>query len=157
MNVNNRMDDVVNDEGFTVVGIELRTSNDEAERTIPPFWGRFWQDNVLVQIPRRTSDEVYAVYTNFAHPGIDNEGVYSLVIGARVAGAEVPDGMTSVIIPASRRIRFAVEDNDLAKVGLAWQHIWARTDLPTTYLADYEHYSADGTISILVGVEYEMS
>ncbi|MGC4106712.1 MAG: effector binding domain-containing protein [Thermomicrobiales bacterium] len=141
-------------EAFTVVGIELRTDNTEAMRTIPPFWGRFFGEEILARIPDRVDGDVYAVYTNFAHPGIDNEGTYSLVIGARVAeDTTVPEGMIAVGIPASARVQFAVDGNDPGRVGEAWATSWARTDLRKTYLADYEHYAADGTIAILVGVE----
>lgn len=150
------MDDVRTVDGFEVVGIELRTDNAEAYRTIPPFWERFFGEGVLTRIPDRVDGDVYAVYTNFAHPGVDNEGTYSLVIGGRVVpGTVVPEGMVAVDVPASRRVRFPVEGNDPANVGDAWALSWARTDLRKTFLADYEHYASDGAVAIFVGVEGE--
>ena len=138
-----------------VIGIELRTSNADALRTIPPHWQRFSEEGVLAKLAGRQSDDVHAVYTNFQNAGRDNEGLYSLVIGAQVpADAEVPAGMVRVVVPASRRAVFPVETGRFDLVGAAWQKIW-QTRLPKTFVADYEHYRADGRIEILVGIEKE--
>jgi predicted transcriptional regulator YdeE len=138
-----------------VIGIELRTSNAEAMQTIPAHWQRFSQEGVLARIAGRASDDIYAVYTHFENAGRDNGGLYSLVIGARApAGASVPAGMVRVVAPASRRAVFPVEKGRFDLVGAAWQEIW-RTPLAKTFIADYEHYGADGGIEILVGIEKE--
>lgn len=139
-----------------IVGIELRTSNEEAFRTIPPHWQRFGDENVLAAIRGQTSGGVYAVYTNFENAGRGNEGLYSLVIGAAVPpGTPVPQGMVRAVVPASRRAVFPVEKGRPDLVGAKWQEIWRRGDLPKTYIADYEHYAADGSIAIHVGIERE--
>ena len=136
-----------------VTGIALRTSNDEAAQTIPPFWQRFGEQQVLAAIPGRIGTDVLAVYTQFAHAGVDNQGLYSLVIGAEVSpDAPVPAGMQRVVVPASRRAVFEVARGRPDLVGAAWQRIWA-TPLPKTYLADYERYTQDGAITISVGIE----
>ncbi|MDT7513615.1 GyrI-like domain-containing protein [Rhodoferax mekongensis] len=136
-----------------VVGIELRTSNLEAMQTIPPHWQRFSAEGVLGQITGRLSDEVYAVYTHFENAGSNNQGLYSLVIGAAVpASACVPPGMVRVVVPASKRAVFAVEPGRQDLVGPKWMEIWARTDLPKTYIAEFERYSPDGTIQISIGL-----
>lgn len=136
-----------------VVGIELRTSNDEAMQTIPPHWRRFTEEGVLARIPNRAGDEVLAVYTHFEHEGIDNRGRYSLIIGAPVEGLrEVPPGMVSAVVPASRRAVFAVERARPDLVGQAWQQIWQHGDLQKTFIADYERYGAHGDIDIHIGI-----
>ncbi|MED5620330.1 GyrI-like domain-containing protein [Ideonella sp. BN130291] len=138
---------------ITIVGIELRTSNAEAFNTIPPHWQRFTSEGVLARIPAKASDEVVAVYTHFEHEGIDNEGTYSLIIGAPVDGLrEVPAGMVSAVIPPSRRVVFPVERGRHDLVGAAWQHIWAQPGLAKTFIADYERYQANGDIDICIGV-----
>jgi predicted transcriptional regulator YdeE len=135
-----------------VVGIELRTSNEEAARTIPPHWERFGRETVLSRLPQRLSDDVYAVYTHFENAGRDNRGTYSLVIGAAVpASAAVPEGMTRASVPASRRAVFGVERGRHDLVAAAWQRIWD-TPLAKTFIADYERYGPDGEIEILVGI-----
>ncbi len=140
-------------DAITVVGIELRTSNLEAMQTIPPLWQRFTQDKVLASIPNKRGDDVFAVYTHFEHAGSNNTGLYSLVIGAAVApDAEVPAGMVRVVVPASPRAVFAVGAGRFDLVGPAWQAVWERTDLPKTFIAEYEHYAANGDIHISIGL-----
>lgn len=140
-------------EPLLVIGIELRTSNDEADRTIPDHWRRFTGQQVPAHVPQRAGEDVIAVYTHFEHEGIDNRGRYSLVIGCPVRGRpEVPPGMVSVFVPASRRARFAVENGRHDLVGAAWRRVWAHDDLPKTYLADYERYGPDGSIELCIGV-----
>ena len=136
-----------------IFGIELRTSNPEAARTIPPHWQRFGEQAVLTHIPGRLTDDVYAVYTHFTNAGRDNVGSYSLVIGAQVhPDTPLPAGMTRAVVPASARAVFAVEKGRFDQVGAAWQDIWTRSDLDKTFVADYEHYLPDGRINIMVGI-----
>lgn len=142
------------DQAIHVIGIELRTSNDQAFKTIPGHWQRFTQEAVPAKVPGKLSDDVYAVYTDFQNAGRDNQGVYSLVIGVAVpADAAVPEGCARAVIPASPRAVFPVEKGRFDQVGEAWQAIWQRRDLRKTFIADYEHYRADGRIDILVGIE----
>ncbi len=139
---------------FQVTGLELRTSNPEASRTIPPHWARFSSEGVLARIPGRLSDDVYAVYTHFEHAGRDNEGVYSLVIGAAVdPAAPVPAGLVSVAVPASARMVFAVEPGRTDRVASMWQTIWDFHERTKTFIADYERYRPSGEIDIFIGIE----
>ncbi|MEJ7840011.1 MAG: hypothetical protein WKF81_14450, partial [Thermomicrobiales bacterium] len=55
---------------LTIIGRQLRTANDVAASTIPPFWGEFEATGSVKQIPNRLSDDVYAVYTHFANEGV---------------------------------------------------------------------------------------
>ncbi len=140
-------------DAITVVGIELRTSNDVAAQTIPPLWQRFSQDNVLASIPAKRGDDVFAVYTHFEHAGSNNTGLYSLVIGAAVApDAPVPTGMVRVVVPASPRAVFAVDSGRFDLVGPAWQAVWERGDLAKTFIAEYERYFSNGVIHISIGL-----
>jgi predicted transcriptional regulator YdeE len=137
-----------------IVGVELRTTNLEAMQTIPSHWARFTQEDVLAHIPAKLSDAVYAVYTHFENAGSNNTGIYSLVIGAAVpASADVPAGMVRVVIPASKRVVFDVAHGRVDLVGAKWMEIWGHTELPKTYIAEYERYSADGTIAISIGLQ----
>ncbi len=136
-----------------VVGIELRTNNLEAMQTIPPHWQRFATEGVLGQLQSRLSDEVYAVYTHFENAGSNNQGLYSLVLGAAVpAGAGVPPGMVRVVVPASMRAVFEVEPGRQDLVGPKWMEIWGHTELPKTFIAEFERYSPDGNIQISIGL-----
>jgi predicted transcriptional regulator YdeE len=146
------------DRAVRIIGIELRTDNHEAMRTIPPHWQRFTEEGVLARIPGKLSDEVYAVYTHFENAGVNNEGVYSLIIGAPVSGTQaVPPGMSHAVLPASPRAVFPVPQGRFDQVGPAWQAVWQRDDLPKAYVADCERYRADGQIDILIGLRHGAS
>jgi predicted transcriptional regulator YdeE len=137
-----------------VIGIELRTTNLEAMQTIPGHWQRFSQEEVLAHLPAKINGDVFAVYTHFENAGVNNTGLYSLVIGAPVpASAEVPAGMVRVVIPASKRAVFDVEPARFDLVGAKWMEIWGHTDLAKTVIAEYERYSADGKIAISIGLQ----
>ena len=137
-----------------IVGIELRTSNAEAMQTIPPFWQKFYQENILQQIANKVSDNVFAVYTNFENEGKNNEGTYSLIIGAEVSEIQtLPENFVSTIIKPSKRAVFEVEKGHPEKVGEKWQEIWQTTDLEKSYLSDYELYHSSGEIEIYIGIK----
>jgi predicted transcriptional regulator YdeE len=139
-------------ESFTIAGLELRTTNEQAFETIPAHWERFHRGGALAAIPGRASDDVYAVYTNFEHPGVDNLGVYSLILGARVTGAQdVPPGMTAITVAAARHAVFTVATGHPERVGARWQDIWGCTDIAKSYLCDHERYRPNGAIDIFVG------
>jgi len=141
-------------DGFDVIGIALRTSNDFADKTIPPFWGRFIGEGILQQIRGRVNDDIHAVYTKFAHPGIDNNGEYTFVIGAQVEPRQdAPDGMVKVTVPTSTRLCFPVSTGRPDLVGERWVEIWNRHDLAKTFIAEYERYAASGEIVISIGAE----
>lgn len=137
-----------------VVGLELRTCNPDAPRTIPAHWARFMDEAVLQRIPHKLSDDVWAVYTHFEHAGLNNQGVYSLIVGAQVpADGEVPAGLARAVLPASERAVFSAEAGRPQSVAAVWQKIWALSDLKKTFIADAERHAADGEIEILIGVQ----
>ncbi len=143
------------DTALRIIGIELRTANREAMHTIPPHWQRFTEEGVLARIPGRLSDEVYAVYTHFENAGLNNEGVYSLIIGAPVSSTQaVPPGMSHAVLPASPRAVFPVPPGRVDQVGAVWQDVWQRDDLPKAFVADCERYRANGEIHILIGLRH---
>lgn len=141
------------DQAIHVIGIELRTTNRDAAQTIPPHWQRFQAEGIAARIPGRTDDAVLAVYTHFQDAGRSNEGLYSLILGAATDPAtDVPAGMVRAVLPVSQRAVFPVEAGRFDLVGPAWQAIWARTELRKTFIADYERYAADGSITIGIGL-----
>ena len=140
-------------EEIKIVGIELRTSNNEAMETIPPLWGKFYAEDIMNQIAHKKSNDVYAVYTNFENEGVNNEGVYSLIIGAEVESFDdIPEGFSLTTIVKQNREVFSVADGKSENVAQTWIDIWQRDDLNKTFLAEYEHYHAKG-IDIYIGVE----
>ncbi len=134
--------------GFTVAGIAITTSNDEAMQTIPKLWQEFESQQILSKVPQRLDDKViYSVYTNYES---DENGKYQVLVGTEVQeGTDVESPLKLAFLSLSRYAIFDVADRqDIAKV---WQEIW-QLPLKRTYQADFEYYGPKG-IKIYVGVE----
>src|SRR6266567_4693965 len=101
---------VIQEAGFTVVGISARTSNARemtANGVIGPMWGRLMPDSLLARIPNKADSNIVAMYTDYAS---DHNGEYTYVLGARVASdADVPAGMVARKIPAGKYAVFTSE------------------------------------------------
>jgi predicted transcriptional regulator YdeE len=156
----------VHQDGFSVVGIEARTTNAKeasGEGAIPKQWQKFFQDGIQQKIPNRADGTIYAVYTDYAS---DRNGEYSFVIGMKVnSGATVPAGMVLKKIPPGE---YAVITSDKGPVGkvvpVAWQQICSLEDKAQlggrrAYRADFEVYderAADpqnSQVDVYVGVK----
>lgn len=147
------MKTVMQTKPLKIVGVELRTTNEVAFHEIPKLWQRFYQEGVLAQIPNKVSNDVYAVYTNFENEGKNNEGTYSLILGAEVSSLDgVPEALASTVVNAAKRRVFEVPAGQPHKVGEKWQEIWSLSDHKKTFIADYECYRESGEIEILVGI-----
>jgi CubicO group peptidase (beta-lactamase class C family)/predicted transcriptional regulator YdeE len=137
--------------GFTVVGIEARTSNARemtADGVIGKQWGRIFQEGLLEKIPNKADQNIVAVYTDYAS---DHDGEYTFLLGARVTSdANVPAGMVAKKIPAGK---FAVFTTDKGPgpqvVPAAWMKINSLPPSATggdrVYAADYEIYDERAT------------
>jgi predicted transcriptional regulator YdeE len=154
----------VQQEGFTVVGIAVRTSNAEQmtdARPIGKQWERFFKEGVLAAIPNKADGNILALYTEYAS---DKDGEYTYVLGARVTKVEsVPDGMVAKNIPAGRYAVFTSERGPVQKVVVEmWRRVWAtpKSELggDRTYKADFEAYDqrarnpADSVVDLYVAV-----
>jgi predicted transcriptional regulator YdeE len=150
---------LVDEPGFTVVGIAGRTSNARemsGDRIIAKQWGRFWQENLLALIPDKADEAVRAVYTEYAS---DKDGDYTFVIGARVkSAAGIPVGMVSKTIPAGRNAVFLSESGPVERIVVeTWQRIWSSA-IDRAYGADYEIYDqraadpSNAQVEVCVGV-----
>jgi predicted transcriptional regulator YdeE len=136
-----------------VLGWCLRTSNARAFEDIPGHWGRFFQQGGLASVPGCLGPDVFAIYTDFAHPGVDNLGDYSLIVGGLVQGLrEAPAGMALVTIPPGTWAVVDVATGHPEQVGARWQDIWADTHMAKAFRLDFEHYHASGKIEIHVGL-----
>ena len=154
----------VQQEGFTVVGIAVRTSNAEqmtAARPIGKQWERLFREGVLAAIPNKADGNILAVYSDYAS---DKDGEYTYLLGARVTKAEsVPAGMTVKNVPAGRYAVFTSERGPVQKVVVEmWQRVWATPKSALggerTYKTDFEIYDqraqnpADSVVDLYVAV-----
>jgi predicted transcriptional regulator YdeE len=127
-------------EPFTIVGISVRTTNQDgqAAQDIAGLWNRFLEENLAAQIPNRTDEAIYSVYTDYEG---DHTQPYTVVLGCRVSNtAVVPDGMIVKHFLGGTYQPF-VAKGGLSKgiVYQAWTEIW-KADPDRAYTADFEVY-----------------
>jgi predicted transcriptional regulator YdeE len=137
---------IANESGFTVIGIEARTSNAKEmtpDGVIGKQWARFMKESLAAQIPNKSDSAILAVYTDYAS---DKDGEYAFILGARATSAtQVPKGMMARQVRPGRYAIFTSEKGPVAKiVSETWQHIWS---IPKSspggnraYKTDYEVY-----------------
>ena len=156
---------VVEETGFTVVGISIPTSNaDEmsGKGVIPQQWDRFMKEGLLGKIANKVNSNILAVYIDYES---DANGAYTFMIGARVSSADdIPVGMVAKKVPAGRYAVFISEKGFVGKVvPQTWSRIWAIPKSSPggnrTYRADFEVYdqrAADpqnAEVDIYVGIK----
>jgi predicted transcriptional regulator YdeE len=142
---------VVKEGGFSVVGIEVRTSNAQemgGHGAIPELWGKFFKQGIPEQIPNKVDSTILAVYTNYAG---DRNGDYDFVLGAKVAKVSaVPPGMVAITVPTGKYSVLTSAKGPAAKiVPEAWQRIWNLEDKAQlggvrAYRSDFEVYDKRG-------------
>ncbi len=142
---------VVEQPGFTVVGVAARTSNAKemtADGVIGKQWMRVMQEGLIGKIPNKADSSIVAVYTDYAS---DHDGEYTFLLGAKVTfDADVPAGMVSRKIPAGKFAVFTSEKGPAPQVVPA---LWMKINsLPKsavggdrTYRADFEIYDERAT------------
>ncbi len=137
---------VVNQPGFTVIGIAVRTSNAREmtpDGQIGRCWTRLFQENLLAKIPNKADAPIIAVYTDYAS---DKDGEYTYLLGARVnSDSQVPEGMVAKKIPGGKFAVFTTEKGPGPKVvPETWMAINSLPKSATggdrVYRADYEVY-----------------
>jgi predicted transcriptional regulator YdeE len=154
----------VQQEGFSVVGIAVRTSNaaqSTPDRPIGKQWERLFKEGVLAAIPNKADANIVALYTEYAS---DKDGEYTYLLGARVTKVEsVPAGMVAKSVPAGQYAVFTSERGPVQKVVVEmWRQVWATPVSALggnrTYKADFEVYDkraqnpADAIVDLYVGV-----
>jgi len=156
---------IIEETGFTVVGISIRTSNAEemsGRGLIPQQWDHFMKEGLLNKIPNKVDSNILAVYSDYES---DANGAYTFMIGARVRSAnDLPQGMVDQKVPAGRYAVFTSEKGFVGKVvPQTWSRIWAVAKSSPAgkraYRADfevYDHRASDpqnAQVDIYVGIK----
>ena len=127
-----------------IIGLELRTNNQEGPVTIPAHWDRFYKENIIAKIPNRLGRDVFAIYTDYAG---DYTQPYSLIIGCEVSSLEeIPVGLVAKVIPGSSYVIFTSLGKFPESLTQLWQKIWqleSSSKIKRAYSCDFEFYPAD--------------
>ena len=149
----------VNIEAFKVIGISVRTTNENGQSTkdIGELWGRFMSEGILDKIPNKIDNTIYSIYTEYEG---DHTQPYITVLGCKVENFDsIPEGMAAKTLASGSYAKF-VSEGDLTQgaVFLEWSKIW-EMDLERTYTADFEVYGekaqnpTDAEVDIFVAIE----
>jgi predicted transcriptional regulator YdeE len=146
-------------ESFCITGITIRTTNENgaAGEAIPPLWHKFLSENSMQQIPGKTSNDIYCVYTEYEK---DYTRPYTVVLGCRVEReAPVPEGFQKIAILAGNYTVFTAKGKlDEGIVFRAWTEIW-NSPVKRIYTTDFEVYrekagnGAHAEVDIFVATE----
>jgi len=156
---------IVQEPGFTLVGISARTTNAiemSGRGVIGKQWDHFVKDGLLEKIAHRVDSGILAAYTDYES---DHSGAYTFILGAKVSSAEsAPAGMVVKQVPPGKYAVFTTARGPAAKVvPECWQQI---NSLPKsapggdrTYHADFEVYGPSAAdpqnarVDIYVGIQ----
>jgi predicted transcriptional regulator YdeE len=150
-----------------LIGLTARTNNknemDAQTAKIGELAGRYWGQNIALQIPHRKNPGVtLSVYHEYE---TNEHGDYSYFIGEEVDSLEnIPAGFTALTIPAATYQKFTTGSGPFPDVVInAWQKIWqmSATDFggERAYHADFELYDqracdpANASLDVFVGIK----
>ena len=135
-------------EAFQAIGISITTTNEKEASTegkIPGLWNRYFQEQMMHHIPNQQAKETFAFYSNYES---DETGTYTFTIGMPVSSLEdVPETMTTLIIPAATYAVFRTRKGPVAEVVCeAWEYIWKWSkENKRTFTIDFELYDERAT------------
>ena len=151
--------DKVTIEPFKVIGISVRTTNEngQAAEEIADLWGRFMNEKILDAIPNKIDKTVYSIYTDYEN---DHTKPYTAILGCRVGSLnDIPNGMIGKSVDGGNYVKLSAK-GDLMK-GLIvnkWTEIW-EMDLDRAFTTDFEVFGAksqnptDAEIDFLIAVK----
>lgn len=123
-----------------VIGISIETSNEMFQKDVPPFWNRFFNEDIATKIPNVISYNLFAIYTNYQG---DFTKPFTYLIGCEVTNLDsIPEGMMGVEIPYSSYAVYNVNGEFPKSMINAWHTIW-NSDLNRSYTTDFEIYPSD--------------
>jgi predicted transcriptional regulator YdeE len=151
--------EIVKIEPFKVIGISVRTTNENsaAIKDIGDLWVKFMSQNVLAAIPNKIDSTVYSIYTDYES---DHTRPYTTILGCKVENLDtVPEGMIGQSFEGGNYAKLSAK-GDLMQglVGNKWVEIW-KMDLDRVFTADFEVYGqkaqnpANAEIDFLIAVK----
>lgn len=123
---------------FYVVGISIRTINTDGKSAedLEVLWGRFWNENISDKISNKTSQDVYAVYTNYES---DFTEEYDTVIGYSVDSLDdIPAGFVGLTIEQAEYQKIISKGKMPEAVFNTWLEIWADLELNARRAYQYD-------------------
>lgn len=125
---------------FSIIGISARTTNEnnQAGQDIPALWNKFMDEGIAEQIPNKTDNSIYCIYTDYEK---DHTKPYTTILGCKVENLDtIPDGMIGKTLEEATYTKHIAKGNILQGMVFGeWTKIW-NSDLDRTFTADFEVY-----------------
>ena len=149
---------LVNEPGFSVIGLTAKTSNKEemsgAGGRLGPLWRNFMAetDHYLPGDPDRST--IFCVYTDYES---DENGPYKVILGRSVSDPKVPvpHGLERIDIDGGQYLVFHALDRNPESVRETWSRVYAYfRDHPAqrrAFTSDFDRYGPNG-VDLYVGV-----
>lgn len=121
---------------FKIIGISTRTTNENGQsiKDVETLWNKFWNENIIVQIPNKVNEDIYAVYTDYES---DYMGKYTLIIGYPVSSLnDVPNDFVGREISVGNAEKFISKGKMPEAILKTWSEIWENKKLKRAYRAD---------------------
>ncbi len=94
---------------------------------IEALWEKFWSEDIQNKISNKTSDEIYAVYTDYES---DFTGHYTTIIGMSVDSLEnIPKEFVGITIETDNYKKIVSKGKMPEAVVEIWLEIWADQNL----------------------------
>ncbi len=122
-----------------VVGIQIRTSNDDANMgsQIGKTWEKFFTEGLFYKIPNKKNEKSIGLYTNYEN-GV--KGQYDVVVCCEVEDpTNFYDPLTTATIKAGQYAKFIVRGHAQKAVAEFWTKLWSM-DLDRKFSSDFEEY-----------------
>ncbi len=131
--------EVVQLEEKKVVGLQIRTSNDDPNmgNKIGMTWEKFFAEGLYAQIPHKKNDKTIGLYTHYEF-GV--KGEYDVVVCCEVEDTEnLPEKFNLATIPSGSYAKFIVRGHVQKAVADFWTKFWTM-DLDRKFSSDFEEY-----------------
>ena len=139
-----------------VIGISVKTSNENFHREGAPLWEKFYRENIAEKIPNRINQNNVGVYTDYEG---DYTKPYTYIVGCEVSSLDsIPEGMKGVEMSASPYAIYTAQGEFPQSMLQTWQAIW-KSPMKRAYATDIEIYPADFNpqtkpeIKIYIGID----
>ncbi len=125
--------------GFSIIGIAVRTTNQngQSQKDLAELWSRFMGQGLIAQIPNKTSNEIYCMYTEYES---DFMSAYTTILGCKVISLDlIPEGFVGKEITETTYKHYKAVGVLPDCVGEVWNEIW-QSGIDRKYIADFDVY-----------------
>ncbi len=138
-----------------IVGISTVTSNEAAfnQNTIGNLWAEFLKTPIKEKLADISSSSIFAVYSDYED---GYNGKYKITIGYAVEDVnKIPNGLTTVIIPAGKYKIFKTKSPAPADIIDTWKSIWEidQNIFQPNFVTTFEEYKDNQEVIIHIGYE----